>query len=129
MGPALSGRSINVTELGRRAFCKSGVHSLMALGNLPGAIENLKETETPRMRPFLSRPYETQPGEPVFLLEGSTLEDLWAVRRRVTPVLKSSRNPVMVKDREWEGGGPYLYGSVLYDSDDRLFKMWYTVAH
>jgi len=85
--------------------------------------------ESVKTRPLLSKPYETQPGEPVFLLEGSTLEDLWAVRRRVTPLLKSSRNPVMVKDRDWEGGGPYLYGSVLYDSEDALFKMWYTVGH
>jgi hypothetical protein len=74
-------------------------------------------------------PYVTQPGEPVFLLEGSTLEDLWALHRRVSPLVKSSRNPIIVKDREWEGSGPYVYGSVLYDGREKLFKCWYTVYH
>ena len=74
-------------------------------------------------------PFSAQPGEPVFLLEGSTVEDLWALRRRVNPAAKSSRNPIIVKDREWEGSGPYLYGSVLYDSREKLFKAWYTVYH
>jgi len=106
----------------RRVFCKTSATSLMALGG------ELSATGT-AARPFLSEPYSVQPGEPVFLLEGSTLEDLWAVRRRVNPLVKSSRSPVMVMDREWEGNGPYLYGSVLYDSAEKLFKMWYTVSH
>src|SRR5260221_697972 len=106
--------------------------SLMALGaELPavGSVDSLNDAESAATRPLLSQPYSTRPEEAVFLLEGSTLEDLWAVRRRLNPLLKSARSPVMVKDREWEGGGPYLYGSVLYDSEDRLFKMWYTVSH
>jgi hypothetical protein len=76
-----------------------------------------------------AEPYSTQPGEPVFLLESSTVEDFWAVRRRVQPPVKSSRNPVIVKDGDWEGGGPYLYGTVLFDPQDKLFKCWYSVAH
>jgi len=68
-----------------------------------------------------------EPGEPLFLLERSTVEDIWALARRVHPLVKSSRNPLIVKDREWEGSGPYLYGSVLFDPADRLFKCWYTV--
>jgi hypothetical protein len=114
----------------RRVFCKTSAMSLLALGGgVPavGSIASVSEPESKEARPLLSEPYATQPGEPVFLLEGSTLEDLWAVRRRVNPLLKSSRNPVMVEDREWEGSGPYLYGTVLYDGEEKLFKMWYTV--
>src|SRR5438876_12437832 len=111
----------------RRIFCKTSAMSLMALrGGRPavGSVAAVSEAESTGTRPLLSGPYSTQPGEPVFLLEGSTLEDLWAVKRRVNPLVKSSsRNPVMVRQREWEGIGPYLYGSVLYDSEDRLFKM------
>ncbi len=81
------------------------------------------------VKPGGARPFTTRPGEPVFLLESSTVEDFWAVRRRVQPLIKSSRNPVMVKDRDWEGSGPYLYGTVLYDPEDKLFKCWYTVFH
>lgn len=119
------------TIVNRRFFGKMSAMSLMALGGeLPvvGSAASVSETASAGTRPLLSQPYSTQPGEPVFLLEGSTLEDLWAVRRRVNPLVKSSRNPVMVKDREWEGGGP-SGGSVLYDPEDKLFKMWYGVGH
>ncbi|MCX6619522.1 MAG: hypothetical protein NTY38_00275, partial [Acidobacteria bacterium] len=68
-------------------------------------------------------------GEPIFFLEGSTVEDTWAVRRRVNPVVKSSRNPIITRDRDWEGSGPYTYGTVLYDPKDKLLKCWYTVFH
>lgn len=87
------------------------------------------ETKSSEARPLLSPPYSTRPGEPVFLLEGSTLEDLWAVRRNVNSLVKSKRNPLVVMDRAWEGFGPMLFGSVLYDHEDRLFKMWYIVFH
>ncbi|MEW5979564.1 MAG: hypothetical protein AB1898_27520 [Acidobacteriota bacterium] len=118
-----------MSEFDRRFFCKTSAMSLMALSEgLPVAETSVSDAESAGTRPLLSGPYATQPGEPVFLLEGSTLEDLWAVRRRVNPLVRSSRNPVMVKTRDWEGGGP-TGNSVLYDSEDKLFKMWYTVAH
>ena len=116
----------------RREFCKTSALSLMTLsGGLPSAdsVGSVTEPGAGESRPFLSEPYSVQPGEPVFLLEGSTLEDLWAVRRRVNPLVKSSRSPVMKMDRDWEGLGPMLFGSVLYDPEDRLFKMWYIVFH
>lgn len=119
-------------RVSRRTFCKAGATSLMALnGNfMPNRMLAVsEESESNDRRPLLSPPYATQPEEPVFLLEGSTLEDLWAVRRRVNPLLKSARNPLIVKDREWEGFGPSLAGSVVYAPEDRLFKMWYTVFH
>jgi hypothetical protein len=70
-----------------------------------------------------------RPGEPVFLLERSAVEDFWNVRRKLNPLVRSARNPIIRKDRDWEGHGPYLYGTVLYDAKDKLFKCWYTVAH
>ena len=76
-----------------------------------------------------SEPFAVRPGEPLFLLESSTVEDTWAVRRRVNPLVKSSRNPVLTKTQAWEGSGPYTYGTVLYDPQDKLLKCWYTVYH
>jgi len=108
----------------RRAFFQL---SATSIATLSGTF-SLKAAP-PRSRCPPSEPYSTKTGEPVFLLEGSTAEDLWGVRRRVNPLVKSSRNPVIVKDRDWEGSGPYVYGSVLYDSQDELFKCWYTVYH
>src|SRR5262245_7916921 len=110
-----------LSPVNRRVFGKMSALSLMVLnGQLPAlaGVASLSEASI-GTRPLLSPAYSPRPGEPVFLLEGSTLEDLWAVRRRLNPLLKSARNPVMVKDRDWEGGGPYLYGSVLYDDEDR----------
>ena len=117
-------------RVGRRTFCEASAMSLMALGakaSAVGGIVSGSEPETVDARPLLSAPYTTRPGEPVFLLEGSTLEDLWAVRRKVNPLTKYPRNPVVVMDRDWEGLGPMLFGTVLYDSADRLFKMWYII--
>ena len=33
--------------------------------------------------------------------------------------------PVLVPDRPWEGDRVYVYGTVHYDRDAQLFKMWY----
>jgi hypothetical protein len=71
----------------------------------------------------------TEPESPIFLLEASTVEDHWETRRKLNPLVKSSGNPILLKDRDWEGSGPYVYGSVLYDPEDKLLKCWYTVFH
>src|SRR5665213_2288879 len=81
----------------------------------------------PHAAPGMS--YSTEPGSPIFLLEGSTLEDQWDTRRKLNPLIKSAHNPILVKTRDWEGNGPYVYGSVLYDPEDKLLKCWYTVFH
>jgi len=65
-------------------------------------------------------------GEPVFLLAEDALEDHWKVRRRLVRPERPAK-PVIVKDRPWEGMGPYLYGSVLRDPADNLWKCWYTI--
>jgi hypothetical protein len=46
------------------------------------------------------------------------------VTRTMNQATKTS--PVLTATKEWEGSGPYLYGTVLYDSSESLFKMWYT---
>jgi hypothetical protein len=42
------------------------------------------------------------------------------------PAQKHPRNPLIKADRPWEGWRISIYGTVLYDQDERLFKMWYT---
>jgi len=34
-------------------------------------------------------------------------------------------NPIKDGSAPWQGGGSYLYGSVLYDEKEELYKMWY----
>ena len=46
----------------------------------------------------------------------------------VVRTLHSARKleePVLVPDRPWEGDRIYIYGSVYYDREARLFRMWY----
>jgi hypothetical protein len=42
------------------------------------------------------------------------------------PAVKEPTNPIIKADRPWEGWRISLYGNVLYDEEEKLFKMWYT---
>src|SRR5688572_412658 len=37
-------------------------------------------------------------------------------------------SPVLEPDRPWEGQRINIYGTVLYDSSERLFRMWYLAS-
>jgi len=41
------------------------------------------------------------------------------------PAGKHPGNPVLKADQPWEGWRVSIYGTVLYDEDEKLFKMWY----
>jgi hypothetical protein len=41
------------------------------------------------------------------------------------PAEKHPGNPVLKADKPWEGWRVSIYGTVLYDEDEKLFKMWY----
>ena len=41
------------------------------------------------------------------------------------PGKKTSHEPLLKPDQPCEGGQVHLYGTVMYDADDKLFKMWY----
>ena len=44
--------------------------------------------------------------------------------RRVMAATKHPRNPLVEPTEAWEPAGYIVYGSVLYDRSDRLYKMW-----
>ena len=46
----------------------------------------------------------------------------------MNPAVKYRDNPVIRRDRPWEGNDLH-YGAVLYDDHEKLFKMWYTNTH
>lgn len=64
---------------------------------------------------------------PYFLCDERVVEDRWMVDRFAAPLVKHPSNPLITKTGEWEGSGPHMGGSALFDPSDRLFKMWYTV--
>ena len=41
------------------------------------------------------------------------------------PARKHPLNPLLKADRPWEGWRINIYGTVLFDEEERLFKMWY----
>lgn len=63
------------------------------------------------------------------LVDEYVVEDIWKVTRATSQAKKHERNPLIVGEQPWEGTGPYLHGSVLWDEDEACFKMWYQTFH
>ena len=60
------------------------------------------------------------------LVDERIVEDVWNLRREVMRPAKCMANPLVVGDRPWEDksvGGSY----VMFDAEEKLFKMWYNV--
>ena len=64
---------------------------------------------------------------PYFLVDDRIIEDRWMIERFVVPFEKYSNNPVVEKELPWEGSGPLMGGTVLFDKKEKLYKMWYLV--
>jgi hypothetical protein len=64
---------------------------------------------------------------PYFLCDNRVVEDRWLVERFVVQPRRHPGNPLLVREHLWEGTGPHLGGSVLYDPASNLFRMWYSV--
>jgi hypothetical protein len=47
------------------------------------------------------------------------------LRRVFHSAEKCAANPVLKGEKPWEGKGPYVYGTAMYDSREQLFKLWY----
>src|SRR5579872_5141425 len=78
----------------RRSFLMNSGTALLALGG------DALQSQLGSAQVANPDPFSTLTGEPTFILQGSTLEDFWRVRRKLQPLVKSPRNPVMTKDRE-----------------------------
>ena len=60
------------------------------------------------------------------LVDECIVEDVWNLRREVMRPAKCMANPLVVGDRPWDDksvGGSY----VMFDAEEKLFKMWYNV--
>lgn len=58
------------------------------------------------------------------LIDDDSIEQRTALKRTFHTVAKHAANPIFVAERSWEGAiGP---ATVLFDEEERLFKMWYT---
>ncbi|MFH1744140.1 MAG: hypothetical protein ABIH23_34490 [bacterium] len=64
---------------------------------------------------------------PYFACDRRVVEDRWNLERFVVQPKRHPQNPLVTRDQPWEGTGPHMGGSVLYDPEDNLFRMWYSV--
>jgi hypothetical protein len=64
---------------------------------------------------------------PYFLCDRRVVEDHWLVERFVVQPRRHPKNPLIVREHPWEGTGPHIGGSVIFDTDTGRFKMWYSV--
>ena len=62
--------------------------------------------------------------EPQLFIDVAIIGAKRGVVRTLHPARKLEQ-PVLRPDRPWEGRRVYIYGSVHYDNDARLFRMWY----
>jgi len=71
------------------------------------------------------RPIEVGRWRQLFV-DDYVVAEMAGVQRVLNPVVKHADNPLIVSDRPWEGVYVYLYGTVLYDEAEKVYKMWYT---
>ena len=48
------------------------------------------------------------------------------VRRVINQPQRHSSKPIMVGEKPWENWVIVLFGTVLYDEEEKIYKMWYT---
>ena len=64
------------------------------------------------------------PGLHLFV-DDDEVQDHPGFTRQVQQPARVQLEPVVRTDRPWEGHAVALWGSVLYDAEENLFKMWY----
>ena len=62
-------------------------------------------------------------------LDDEEVQDHPGFVRKIQSPRRIRTEPVLRPDRPWEGHAVQLWGSVLYDQEDALFKMWYFSAN
>lgn len=96
----------------RRGFLQS-VGGMLALGALGSRTGRALGVEPSGRRKCL-------------VLDSRAIAETTNAKLTVTPVAKSPRNPLFGEDKPWEVRFDNLYANVLYDSDDALYKCWYS---
>ena len=64
--------------------------------------------------------------ERYLLLDSRIIDQVENAKLVVGNVKKDRRNPLFVEDREWEKRFDNLYGNVIYDNEEGIYKCWYS---
>lgn len=77
---------------------------------------------------YADEPYQLGAAKgPYFLCDDRVTEDRWLVERFSVSPVPHAKNPLVVRDKAWEGTGPHSGGTVLFDPESKKFLMWYSV--
>jgi hypothetical protein len=60
-------------------------------------------------------------------IEDDLIESVTGLQRIVNQPVRHHANPVLTYQHPWEGNCVITWGSVLYDEETKLFKIWYEV--
>ena len=109
----------------RRMFSKLLVASFLSTPLLANRAAGQSETADSASIP---RPFSpVQVGNRVQLFVDQMLvRESQRVAFTLHPAEKHPLNPLVKADRPWEVWNAELFGTVLYDEEEKLFKMWYT---
>lgn len=95
-----------------------------AAGSSSGLFNLADASPAPREK---ARPFELDGNRRLFL-DDSLFQTTQGVAFTVHPALRHSPTPVLTADPKLEPGGLSLGGAVLYDTDEKLLKMWYSAG-
>jgi hypothetical protein len=65
-------------------------------------------------------------GDQYYLFDHRILEEVENAVLSLGEVMKDPRNPLFVADRPWEAWLDNLYGNILYDEEESIFRLWYS---
>ena len=92
------------------------------VGELPSGAQNLLR---PLSNSRLTSPVDVQTRAQLFV-DQLLVHESRRVAFTLHPAEKHADNPLVKADQPWEGWRVELFGTVLYDEQEKLFKMWYT---
>ena len=106
-------------RISRRTFAET-----VALG--AGALESMAQSVAPQARESYISASPVNVGTDAQLFVDQVLvRSSTNVAFTLHPARKHPGNPLVVADRPWEGWRLEIFGSVIYDAEEKLYKMWY----
>ena len=63
--------------------------------------------------------------EEQLFLDEYIIESIENITRRLNQTEKHPAGPILKPNKKWEGNRALLFGQVMYDDDENIYKMWY----
>jgi hypothetical protein len=106
----------------RRTFVKLVGAAALHAGRIPAVPQTGPVAPPPSYRS--PSPYDVGTRAQLFV-DRTLVRQSERVSFTLHPANKHPKNPFVKVDRPWEGWRLEIYGNVIYDPDERVYKMWY----